>query len=1024
MNPAQEGKSPFNIPPNDVARVLVLDDDEQYRDALRKLLADQGLVVDVASTTDEAEKYLASRSYQIVTTDIYHPGEARSGDEFILELNPSMQGAKTVVITRTKIENIKHVKELQALGVTLLEKGSHEDRLKDIIAEVFLTHRASQPDTKVSTESSEEGYNEHFEASRDQVAHLYERADSLLSENRFREATDVYRAIIGILPSELDAYGKLRDVLERLGRTEEAKQVAGEVEERFPVGDAGEVSSLGTSSRGSSQGTARTPATSSSEGPKLAHSVSSATGLPYSQSSLRSMSLAEELRIAWNRPEIRRTVLLCGLLAESPDSPVSTFMSSLGISKPELLDLIGGRLVRGPARITAALIGLKTSTNELIDAELPDRLALTQNALDALRVAHSIAQELGDDEIEPRHIFAGLMRSDEEVPGWIGWMLGEEKAQWIRSTLDEWPKGSLFTEESVRQKAVEAGLYSPASASSDAASKDDLLNFKHSANAMVNIILKQDTVPPLVIGVYGPWGSGKSTYMELVKKELLSQYNRIKKSADKSTPVDLLVVEYDAWAYSDAPKLWAGLITRIAKKLDEDLGLWGRTRYMFNTHRRKLLSGILLGLIPLVIGLPVFAFGLVKSLPSWAPSPSVISAVGAVFSAVYAWLTQRQAVFKNVSSLASKFDSAPASGVINSIQDEFKDALESWITQKTGSDSEATIEQRVRNNNLKIVVFIDELDRCPLERIVDILEAIKLFLAKEIFIVFMAVDTRVASEAIRLHYKDVRNPDLPREYLEKIVQLPLRVPKAKRNEIDGYLRKFMPNVQTNVQKEAQPNPSARRTSPAPEDSVTVPTLNEKADNTRLTVQTKSVHTPSPTVTRPGRKRNVTRTYQEPSPTFSLPQLPDTQIELELLAAISEELLDSNPRRIKRLLNTYRYIKVLSHGLKEPVQTAEWQKTMLGWLAFTMTWPAFMAKAIERVPELEPDNDSFLLRAIDEIPGRDPKPSKVDVQAYLNVSGKRIKELWELAGNFLIENADPGSVSHTDRRTRTRGESSV
>ena len=146
--------------------------------------------------------------------------------------------------------------------------------------------------------------------------------------------------------------------------------------------------------------------------------------------------------------------------------------------------------------------------------------------------------------------------------------------------------------------------------------------------------------------------------------------------------------------------------------------------------------------------------------------------------------------------------------MINSIQDEFKDALESWIEQKTGADAaDATIEQRVRDNNLKIVVFIDELDRCPLERIVDILEAIKLFLAKEIFIVFMAVDTRVASEAIRLHYKDVRNPDLPREYLEKIVQLPLRVPTAKGTFLGDYLRKFMPNVKDDEAADVHAEPS-------------------------------------------------------------------------------------------------------------------------------------------------------------------------------------------------------------------------
>jgi hypothetical protein len=142
----------------------------------------------------------------------------------------------------------------------------------------------------------------------------------------------------------------------------------------------------------------------------------------------------------------------------------------------------------------------------------------------------------------------------------------------------------------------------------------------------------------------------------------------------------------------------------------------------------------------------------------------------------------------------------------------------------------------------------------------------------------------------------------------------------------------------------------------------------------------------------------------------------------MLATISERFLESNPRKIKRLLNTYRYIKVLAHTQAEPVQSAEWQQTMLGWLAFTMTWPSFMAKAIERIEELEPKKEGVLLRAILQLPTFGARPFEADVSAYLPVSGERIKALWELAGNFLIENADPGSVAHSDAQADTLGKS--
>jgi ActR/RegA family two-component response regulator len=867
-----------------LARVLVLDDDEEYRDSLRRFLAAQGLIVDVASTTDEAERDLARNSYQMVIADLRFEGEGIQGDEFIIKNKPSMQAAKIVLNTGFSVDSVRHLEELRALGVTILEKGDVGDQLEDIIAETLRANRADQPDTKLSEQldSSEEGYNKHFDAARDEVNELYSLANQLVADGKLSEAEGVYRKIIGVLRSETGGYIGLRDVLLKQGKTKEAGEIQAKMRERFdfsavPTGtletgpadmpqresvtsEARKVEPGGlvrTFAKGLKNGVAyglkaviadeadrglKQPAQARPASASAPTAVETKAELPaadrelvaghrFSPEALRLFALAEALRRRLNQKAIFRSFLLFGLLDDTPTGLAGLFLSSLGISRDAMLELIERKLNRGAKRIDATnLVESATAIARLIDAQSLGRYVLSDNVIiaitaafsdnvrSALSAAETVAAEQGSSEVQPDHIFIALIRSTEDASGWIGWMLGSEKAEWIRRTLADWSADTPFTEYSLRDRAIAAGLYSPASASSDAAAKDDLLNFKQSASAMVNIVLKQDTVPPLVVGVYGPWGSGKSTYLELVKKGLLAQYESIKKASDGSKAINLLVVEYDAWAYSDAPKLWAGLITKIAKKLDEDLGWWGRIKYLFKTHRARLVGGILLGLIPLVLAVPVVLLGLLKPL-----SAGLVSATaGPLISVISAWLNQRQAVYSNVRSLASKFDSAPASGVINSIQDEFRDALESWIKQKTGADAaDATIEQRVRDNNLKIVVFIDELDRCPLERIVDILEAIKLFLAKEIFIVFMAVDTRVASEAIRLHYKEVRNPDLPREYLEKIVQLPLRVPTARGQHLSAYLKKFMPNVKDDEPIDAQSTGSSDSVSGMPTDAVGV-----------------------------------------------------------------------------------------------------------------------------------------------------------------------------------------------------------
>lgn len=96
---------------------------------------------------------------------------------------------------------------------------------------------------------------------------------------------------------------------------------------------------------------------------------------------------------------------------------------------------------------------------------------------------------------------------------------------------------------------------------------------------------------------------------------------------------------------------------------------------------------------------------------------------------------------------------------------------------------EATHDHSIPN---RIVLYIDDLDRCPPAKVVQVLEAVHLLLAFKMFVVFVAVDSRWLSSALleELHALRTvnRGPwtkriDTPtaRDYLEKIFQLPFWV---------------------------------------------------------------------------------------------------------------------------------------------------------------------------------------------------------------------------------------------------------
>ncbi|MFE5475493.1 P-loop NTPase fold protein [Nocardia sp. NPDC056541] len=155
----------------------------------------------------------------------------------------------------------------------------------------------------------------------------------------------------------------------------------------------------------------------------------------------------------------------------------------------------------------------------------------------------------------------------------------------------------------------------------------------------------------------------------------------------------------------------------------------------------------------------------------------------------------------------------------------------------------------------RIVLYIDDLDRCPPQRVVQLLEAIHLLLAVELFVVVVAVDPRWMLRSIATHYREmlmggpesdglVVDPDddghwssTPPQYLEKIFQVVFTLPPLATG---GYLsmmntlvgrRAEAPSTVVPVEQSTAtttpppPSPTRRQESlPAPQRTTTVPDL--------------------------------------------------------------------------------------------------------------------------------------------------------------------------------------------------------
>jgi KAP family P-loop domain len=99
----------------------------------------------------------------------------------------------------------------------------------------------------------------------------------------------------------------------------------------------------------------------------------------------------------------------------------------------------------------------------------------------------------------------------------------------------------------------------------------------------------------------------------------------------------------------------------------------------------------------------------------------------------------------------------------------------------------------------RIVLYIDDLDRCPPERVTEVLQAVHLLLAFDLFVVVVAVDPRWLERSLERSYQKLivagsngndgfhHKAATARDYLEKIFQVPFTIPRVDENGFDKLL---------------------------------------------------------------------------------------------------------------------------------------------------------------------------------------------------------------------------------------------
>lgn len=281
----------------------------------------------------------------------------------------------------------------------------------------------------------------------------------------------------------------------------------------------------------------------------------------------------------------------------------------------------------------------------------------------------------------------------------------------------------------------------------DHESERDLLGVQHLVCSAVDIV-NSDNLLPATIGVFGDWGSGKSSVIQMIERDLKAQG-------------DVILLSFNGWLFEGYDDAKTALMETIIDEISSQKTL---------ENRGKVLA---LNLIRKVNWFRAVGSAVKYGAAAIAGGPVGLSAVAGIDAVALA-----QKAGEKVEDLKPEDISAL-------LEDEKNHTLRKGIREFRENFESFLREAKIK----KLVVVIDDLDRCLPNTIIETLEAIKLFLFVPGSAFIIGADERLVRYAVRSRFPELPGDrtDVGRDYLEKLIQYMIRVPSMSKTDTENYI---------------------------------------------------------------------------------------------------------------------------------------------------------------------------------------------------------------------------------------------
>ena len=288
---------------------------------------------------------------------------------------------------------------------------------------------------------------------------------------------------------------------------------------------------------------------------------------------------------------------------------------------------------------------------------------------------------------------------------------------------------------------------------SDNETRVDLLNNNVISTTIIKLI-RDRPEQPISVGVHGDWGAGKSSVLEMIE-------------AGFEGEEQVLCLKFNGWRFQGFEDAKIALIEGIVSGLVE--------KRPALTKARKEVKDIYRRIDWLKVAKK--AGGLAFTAFSGIPLPDQIQTIVGTLEGVLGDPT-KHATRENIQT-AIGFLKPKEKGDPTNMPEEIKAFLNAFdsLVKLAG------VEQ--------LVVLIDDLDRCLPDTAIETLEAVRLFVFTSRTAFVVAADEAMIEYAVRKHFPDLPDTTGPqtyaRNYLEKLIQVPFRIPALGDTETRIYV---------------------------------------------------------------------------------------------------------------------------------------------------------------------------------------------------------------------------------------------